>query len=188
MSSSRSASPGLTSDNIRSLHCHAPGALHWLTKASYTSVVPVWSCRGGTSLLSSCAGSGCKNVVQAGYDVLGGYMSPVNDAYHKKGLAPAQHRVEMCRLAAETSDIVMVDSWEAEQPAYQRSLMVLQRLEAALNDPPTGDALTWRAQALCDSRQRSFAGWKMQALTVSAFFLCWLNSCGGLWCCRSASC
>ena len=67
-------------------------------------------------------------------------MSPVNDAYHKKGLAPAQHRMEMCRLASETSDIVMVDSWEAEQPTYQRSLMVLQRLEQALDEQLSGDA------------------------------------------------
>jgi nicotinic acid mononucleotide adenylyltransferase len=68
-------------------------------------------------------------------------MSPVNDAYHKKGLAPAQQRVDMCKLAAQTSNIVMVDSWEAEQPTYQRSLMVLQRVEDALNDQHSGD---WR--------------------------------------------
>ncbi|CAL5228862.1 g12073 [Coccomyxa viridis] len=79
-------------------------------------------------------------LIKGGYDVLGGYMSPVNDAYSKKGLAPAQHRVEMCRLAAQTSDIAMVDSWEAEQPTYQRTLMVLQRLEQALNEQPSGRA------------------------------------------------
>lgn len=38
-------------------------------------------------------------------------MSPVNDAYHKEGLAPAEQRVDMCKLAAQTSYIVMVDSW-----------------------------------------------------------------------------
>ena len=108
-------------------------------------------------------------------------MSPVNDAYHKKGLAPAQHRVEMCRLASETSDIVMVDSWEAVQPAYQRSLMVLQRLEQALNTPPPGGALTWRAQALCDLRKRSLTGWKTQVITSRAVFPCRLNSCRVLW-------
>ncbi len=76
-------------------------------------------------------------------------MSPVNDAYSKKGLAPAQHRVEMCRLAAQTSDIAMVDSWEAEQPTYQRTLMVLQRLEQALNEQPSGRAGTCSAHTLC---------------------------------------
>lgn len=29
---------------------------------------------------------------QEGYDVLGGYMSPVGDAYSKPELAPARHR------------------------------------------------------------------------------------------------
>lgn len=68
-------------------------------------------------------------------------MSPVNDAYHKKGLVPAQQRVDMCRLAAETSDIVMVDSWEAQQTTYQRSLMVLQRVEEALIEQQAGDGI-----------------------------------------------
>ena len=65
-------------------------------------------------------------------------MSPVNDAYKKKGLAPAQQRVEMCKLAADTSGIVMVDSWEAQQPTYQRSLMVLQRVQNMLHDYTSG--------------------------------------------------
>ena len=44
----------------------------------------------------------------------------------------------MCKLASETSGMVMVDSWEAEQPTYQRSLMALQRVEEALNDQLSG--------------------------------------------------
>ena len=81
-------------------------------------------------------------------------MSPVNDAYHKEGLAPAEQRVDMCKLAAQTSYIVMVDSWEAEQPAYQRSLVVLQRVEDALNDQHSGDwricsCSTWLHCAFC---------------------------------------
>lgn len=61
-------------------------------------------------------------------------MSPVHDAYNKKGLAPAHHRVAMCQLAADTSPLVMVDSWEAAQEQYQFSLHVLQHLERAVND------------------------------------------------------
>lgn len=72
--------------------------------------------------------------MQEGYDVLGGYMSPVHDAYNKKGLAPAHHRVAMCQLAADTSSLIMVDSWEAAQEQYQFSLHVLQHLEHAVND------------------------------------------------------
>jgi len=36
---------------------------------------------------------------QSGYDVLGGYMSPVNDAYGKPGLIAARHRVCMSQVA-----------------------------------------------------------------------------------------
>ncbi len=72
-------------------------------------------------------------VLQRGYDVLGGYLSPVNDAYSKPGLAPAVHRVAMCRAAATSSPLVMVDAWEAQQPDYVRTLRVLERLAQGLN-------------------------------------------------------
>lgn len=42
-------------------------------------------------------------VPQDGYDVLGCYMSPVNDAYWKQMLAPGRHRVRMCQLATADS-------------------------------------------------------------------------------------
>lgn len=67
-----------------------------------------------------------------GYDVLGCYMSPVNDAYWKQMLAPGRHRVRMCQLAAADSDSIMVDSWEAEQRQYTRTLFVLQRVQREL--------------------------------------------------------
>ena len=71
-------------------------------------------------------------VLQEGYDVLGGYLSPVNDAYGKAGLLVARHRLHMCELAAQESAMVMVDSWEASQPQYQRSLAVLRRVSTCL--------------------------------------------------------
>ncbi|KAL3651313.1 hypothetical protein CASFOL_004315 [Castilleja foliolosa] len=64
--------------------------------------------------------------------VIGGYMSPVNDAYKKKDLIRAEHRVAMCELACKSSDFVMVDAWEASQSAYQRTLTVLSRVRALL--------------------------------------------------------
>ncbi|KFM27235.1 Nicotinamide mononucleotide adenylyltransferase 1 [Auxenochlorella protothecoides] len=67
-----------------------------------------------------------------GYDVLGGYLSPVSDAYWKEGLAPAAHRVAMAQAAAASSDFVMVDAWEAAQPHYTRTLVELQRVQAEL--------------------------------------------------------
>ncbi|KFK27176.1 hypothetical protein AALP_AA8G345600 [Arabis alpina] len=64
-----------------------------------------------------------------GFHVLGGYMSPVNDAYKKKGLLYAKHRLEMCNLACKSSDFIMVDPWEASQNNYQRILMDLSRVK-----------------------------------------------------------
>ncbi|XP_072966757.1 nicotinamide/nicotinic acid mononucleotide adenylyltransferase [Typha angustifolia] len=64
-----------------------------------------------------------------GYFVLGGYMSPVNDAYKKKDLLPAIHRVQLCELACRSSSFVMVDPWEARQSSFQRSLTVLTRIQ-----------------------------------------------------------
>ena len=70
--------------------------------------------------------------VQAGFSVVGGYMSPVNDKYGKSGLAHASHRIAMCQLAAADSDVVSVDTWEASQDTAQRSLTVLQRVATLL--------------------------------------------------------
>ncbi|XP_047308252.1 nicotinamide/nicotinic acid mononucleotide adenylyltransferase [Impatiens glandulifera] len=64
-----------------------------------------------------------------GFCVIGGYMSPVNDAYNKKGLVSSVHRVQMCDLVCQNSDFVMVDPWEANQSTYQRTLTVLSRIK-----------------------------------------------------------
>lgn len=65
-----------------------------------------------------------------GFHVVGGYMSPVNDAYQKKGLIPAEHRIAMCQLACKSSELIMVDTWEAKQSSFQRSLTVLSRIRS----------------------------------------------------------
>ena len=36
--------------------------------------------------------------LQEGYDVLGGYISPVNGAYHKEGLASSADRIAMSQV------------------------------------------------------------------------------------------
>ncbi|XVE50848.1 hypothetical protein DITRI_Ditri01bG0196900 [Diplodiscus trichospermus] len=66
--------------------------------------------------------------------MFGGYMSPVNDAYKKKGLAAAKHRVELCNLACQSSEFVMVDPWEANQSSFQRTLTVLSRVKSFLTE------------------------------------------------------
>ncbi|XP_039041264.1 nicotinamide/nicotinic acid mononucleotide adenylyltransferase-like isoform X1 [Hibiscus syriacus] len=67
-----------------------------------------------------------------GFCVIGGYMSPVNDAYKKRGLVASEHRIEMCNLACKSSDFIMVDPWEAKQSSFQRSLTVLNRVKSFL--------------------------------------------------------
>ncbi|KAI9187666.1 Nicotinamide/nicotinic acid mononucleotide adenylyltransferase 1 [Blastocladiella emersonii ATCC 22665] len=74
------------------------------------------------------------SVSEAGrFEMLGGYFSPVHDGYGKIGLASAEHRVAMCRLAATASDWLMVDAWEPSQPAYVRTIAVLDHFHHELN-------------------------------------------------------
>ncbi|KAG0142869.1 hypothetical protein CROQUDRAFT_66748 [Cronartium quercuum f. sp. fusiforme G11] len=68
------------------------------------------------------------------FEVVGGYLSLVNDLYKKPGLAPANHRYEMCKLATEeTSDWLMVDPWEARQSEYAPTARVLDHFDHQLN-------------------------------------------------------
>jgi nicotinic acid mononucleotide adenylyltransferase len=54
---------------------------------------------------------------RAGYDVLGGYLSPGHDAYIRMKCAsaaiPASARLASCARAAESTDWLSVDPWEA---------------------------------------------------------------------------
>ena len=51
-------------------------------------------------------------------------MSPVNDAYRKPGLLPSKHRIEMCQLACECSELTTVDAWESQQAQFVNTLTV----------------------------------------------------------------
>jgi nicotinamide mononucleotide adenylyltransferase len=64
--------------------------------------------------------------------VLGGYLSPVHIGYGKKGLLDNEARVELCEKAAETSDWIMVDPWEALQPGHSTTLPVLESIQHRL--------------------------------------------------------
>ncbi|KAK5987899.1 Nicotinamide/nicotinic acid mononucleotide adenylyltransferase [Cladobotryum mycophilum] len=69
-----------------------------------------------------------------GFDVVGGYLSPVSDSYKKTGLAPAAHRMRMCELAVENnSKWLMVDSWEAERETYTPTAHVLDHFDYEIN-------------------------------------------------------
>ncbi|KAL9596590.1 MAG: hypothetical protein Q9179_004562 [Wetmoreana sp. 5 TL-2023] len=68
------------------------------------------------------------------FEVMGGYLSPVSDAYRKAGLASADHRIAMTRIATEQSSKWLdVDPWEAIQKEYQPTAHVLDHFEHEIN-------------------------------------------------------
>lgn len=86
-----------------------------------------------------------------GFHVIGGYMSPVNDAYKKRGLISAKHRIELCHCACRSSEFIMVDPWEANQNTFQRTLTVLCRIKSSLVESGhiSGDSL--KVMLVCGS-------------------------------------
>eukprot|EP00760_Papus_ankaliazontas_P006325 PhM_4_TR12999/c0_g1_i1/m.93788/K06210/NMNAT; nicotinamide mononucleotide adenylyltransferase len=64
--------------------------------------------------------------------VIGGYISPVNDAYGKAGLIESKHRLEMVRLGLVGNPWVDVDDWEALQNEYKRTFYVLDHIRSEL--------------------------------------------------------
>jgi len=60
-----------------------------------------------------------------GFEVIGGYLSPVADAYQKKGLVGAIDRTNMAILACEDSEWIMVDTWEPSKPKWTPTVEVL---------------------------------------------------------------
>ena len=113
--------------------------------------------------------------LQAGFSVLGGYMSPVNDRYGKAGLAPAPDRIAMCQLAAADSSHISVDLWEASQDTAQRSLTVLQRIAGLLQVWPRCTRLCCinaAAEQLLPLRQLNIISWQGCVLHNRAAFVC----------------
>ncbi|KAG9245385.1 hypothetical protein BJ878DRAFT_21224 [Calycina marina] len=69
------------------------------------------------------------------FEILGGFLSPVGDAYKKAGLATAQHRLRMCELATDlTSTWLSVDPWEAMQSEYIPTAQVLDHFQYEINE------------------------------------------------------
>jgi len=67
------------------------------------------------------------------FAVIGGYMSPVHDAYGKASLAPAHHRLSMAEAAVSDSDWIMVDGWECScQNKWTPTVEVISRFAAEL--------------------------------------------------------
>jgi len=85
------------------------------------------------------------------WELIGGFMSPVADAYGKKGLAPAVDRLEMCRLATANSDWIMIDPWEANQPSYSTTIRVLKHIHSEVNKLVKTGEKPIRVLLLCGS-------------------------------------
>lgn len=64
--------------------------------------------------------------------VVGAFVSPVNDAYGKAGLAPIAARIGACRLAVEGDALISVDDWEGLQDAYVRTYYVLSHIRSEI--------------------------------------------------------
>jgi nicotinate (nicotinamide) nucleotide adenylyltransferase len=67
------------------------------------------------------------------FSVVRGIISPVHDAYGKKGLVESHHRVAMCKLAAQNSDWITVDPWETQQGGWTVTANVLRHFQEAVN-------------------------------------------------------
>ena len=65
--------------------------------------------------------------------VVGGVISPVNDAYGKKDLASGSHRLEMLRLALRDSDWIRLSTWEMRQQGWTRTRASLQHHQKLLD-------------------------------------------------------
>lgn len=114
------------------LKCHLPPGGYSLERYHPVVLVSCGSFNPPTFMHLRMMELAQQQLMKSGYDVLGSYMSPVNDAYWKQALAAGRHRVRMCQLATADSDSIMVDSWEVEQRQYTRTLFVLQRVEKEL--------------------------------------------------------
>ncbi|KAH4118275.1 nicotinamide-nucleotide adenylyltransferase [Parastagonospora nodorum] len=69
------------------------------------------------------------------YEVVGGFFSPVGDAYKKAGLASAQHRINMTRIAVQDSSTwIGVDPWEPLHKEYLPTVKVLDHFDHELNE------------------------------------------------------
>jgi nicotinate (nicotinamide) nucleotide adenylyltransferase len=72
---------------------------------------------------------------ETNYEVIGGFFSPVGDAYKKAGLASAHHRINMTRIAVrDSSTWISVDPWEPLHKEYMPTVKVLDHFDHELND------------------------------------------------------
>ncbi|EGG22569.1 nicotinamide-nucleotide adenylyltransferase [Cavenderia fasciculata] len=68
------------------------------------------------------------------YHVIGGYMSPVGDAYKKATLIAAHYRLQIVNLAVMSSEWVMMDKWESMNLDFTPTRQVLDHFHLYVNN------------------------------------------------------
>jgi len=82
------------------------------------------------------------------YEVIGGFLSPVHDAYGKSSLIPQEHRLAMCEAATGSSKWLSVQQWELKQQGWTTTAETLCKYQEALN----------RAHLVDGQRKKRFRG------------------------------
>ncbi|GAB5362718.1 hypothetical protein AAMO2058_000822200 [Amorphochlora amoebiformis] len=67
------------------------------------------------------------------YEVIGGFVSPVGDAYGKDSLETSLHRKSMAHLATKTSPWVTVSTWEMDRPNWTPTKEVIGHVRESVN-------------------------------------------------------
>lgn len=75
-----------------------------------------------------------KKLENDGYNVLGGIISPVHDAYGKKTSAESKHRINMVELVANATDWISLSKWECEQEDWTPTAAVLKHFSREINE------------------------------------------------------
>ena len=92
-----------------------------------------------------------RNALADEFNVVQGILSPVHDAFGKRGLVAAAHRIAMCELATADSDWLTVSRWECEQAAWSRTLVTLQAHHAEINRRAGNPSPPIQVRLLCGS-------------------------------------
>ncbi|CAG9569183.1 unnamed protein product [Danaus chrysippus] len=71
--------------------------------------------------------------------IIGGIVSPVHDAYGKKDLVAANHRISMLKLALRSSGWIKVSEWETQQAGWTRTKVSLQYHQDTINNNLTSN-------------------------------------------------
>ncbi|XP_047525897.1 nicotinamide/nicotinic acid mononucleotide adenylyltransferase 3 isoform X4 [Pieris napi] len=75
--------------------------------------------------------------------IVGGIVSPVHDAYGKKDLVAANHRIAMLKLALRSSGWIKVSEWETQQTGWTRTRASMQYHQNTINTANHTDPPSW---------------------------------------------